>query len=263
MKPRSLAVLLCVLATGAAGTIPSVPNQAHGQEAPPPTSGERRDEGPLGAERWWEKEYPLATGERLMNLDATDIKAMEIFRLEEKDRGGLKKKPTHLPLEARLVRALLGLCKTASKARPRPEPRNPDRAMVVTLAGGEIFEIRYSSSFSEPFGGLDSPQLKEALWALGGHGSRCSVIHFEEGKVLGVTHCRMPAVVRGGEACRAWSASMNLDEQGRIVLSLKIRRDREVIMEDAQPIRYGEATTFRHKGPGHMIVLLHKPPEAY
>ncbi|MBM4038312.1 MAG: hypothetical protein FJ290_07350 [Planctomycetes bacterium] len=198
-----------------------------------------------------------------MNLDATDIRAMQIFRLEKGDGGGLKKKYAHLPLEARLVRALLGLCKTAAKARPRPEPRNPDRAMVVTLAGGEIFEIRYSSSFSEDFGGLDSPQLKEALWAVGGYGSRCSVIHFQEGKVLDVTHCRMPPITTGGEASQTWSALMNLDELGRIVLSLKIRRDGEVVMEDAQPIRYGEATTFRHTRPGHMIVLLHKPPEAY
>jgi len=264
MKLTRFESVVCLLAMGAAGSILGPSGQVQGQAASPRSPGKLKGKGAHKAERWSEKEYPLGTGERLMNLDANEIEVMEIFRLE-RDGGRVKKKPTHLPLERRLVRALLRLCKTASKARPRRfgEPYDPNRAMVVKPARGEAFQIKYNSRFSEPFGGLDSPQLKEALCALAGYGTRCSVIHFREGKVLDVTRCRVPAIARGSEASQTWSASMDLDQQGRMVLSLKIRRNGKVLMEDAQPVRYGEATTFRHNGPGHMIVLLHMSRGAY
>ena len=84
------------------------------------------------------------------------------------------------------------------------------------------------------------------------------MIHFHEGKVLDVTHCGVSRIGRS-RATQKYEASMDLNEEGETVVRLKIRDNRKVIMEDAQPVRYGEAKTFKHNRPGHMIVLLHMP----
>jgi len=160
-----------------------------------------------------------------------------------------------------MIRAILALCKAAQPARPprgRAAHRGflPSQTMVVRLVTGRTFEIPYEGGFDQPFGGLESWLLKQALWACV-WSSRISIIHFHDGKVLEVTHFGVPAAGAGSRASQTVSTSMRLDERGRLVLALKTWKDRKLVVDDARTVQYGQATTFAHKAVGHMIVLLH------
>jgi len=136
-------------------------------------------------------------------------------------------------------------------------PFRPTHALAVKPLKGESFEIWYGAGFHEPFGGLESRALKQALHAAV-QTSRCSIIHFHEGKPLAVWHLRVGPLGNSGGSMRL-SSSFRLNEKGEMMLALKVTKDRKQVMSDAQPMRYGQVKTYRHHGVGHMIVLLHMP----
>ena len=208
------------------------------------------------------KTYPHGTGKDLQALKAEDVKVMQIFRLRLDGRTGTRKKAyARSPLQEDMVRSFLALCKAAQAARPprgraRTRPVSPSHTMVVRLATGRTFEIPYNGDLDQPFGGLGSRPLKQALRATV-RGSRISIIHFHEGKVIGVIHFDVPEAGAGSRASQTVSTSMRLDEQGRLVLALKTWKDRKLLVDGTRNVQYGQATTFPHKEVGHMIVLLH------
>jgi hypothetical protein len=194
---------------------------------------------------------------QLKQLVPDDIKSIEIFRLET-ENGETIRRYICKPLEQEIIQGILSLCKKATIYH-RPEDLEPNLAnkiMVVQLKKGGILEIPYSSYFYEPFGTLESQKLKEALYAIT-NGCRGSVIYFHEGKVLDVTTFDLGTARIA--ATSKWKASIDLDENGQVILSLLTRKNGKTIMQDEKPIRYGMAKTYDYEGDGYMIVHLYLP----
>ena len=131
--------------------------------------------------------------------------------------------------------------------------------LVVQPVQGEPFEILFSSDLEAPFGEVYSLELKEALYALAGCRTGVTVIHFDNEAVQRTTHHRITAPHAGGRSTQTTDTEMHLTPKNGLTLYVRIREKKEVLMEDEQPLHYGEAKVFKSSGPGHYIVLLHKP----
>ena len=205
--------------------------------------------------------YTIASARALRAMSADEIESMQFFRLDRED-GGFKKRFIGKPVSRTAIRGILHLCRQAGEPRRRSRERRkqlrPDYSLVVKPVKGGIFEIRYDSRVSAPFGGLESRELKEAIYAATVSGGYCTAIHFKGNKVVGTTRC---AIRAGGRkhGTEHYKVAMRIDERGRLILDLRIKRDGKVIMQGRLPMRYGQAKVFPHDGEGHMIVLLQEP----
>ncbi|HUT29588.1 MAG TPA: hypothetical protein VMX13_07345 [Sedimentisphaerales bacterium] len=219
-------------------------------------NAQREAPGPQGEVKSGEKSDGSS---RLRNLNADDVKKVEVFRLEQAG-GTAERRYIRSALDVRAIKGILALCRKARKyERPAElEPEFANRVMAVELKSGEVLEIPYNSRWHAPFGGLESQELKEALYALTNY-SHGTVIHFAEGQVLETIAFDSIQVGEGSHATTRWEASMDLDEQGQLSLHVKLRQARSFRMDDSQPMRYGQAKVFKYDGNGHMIVLLQEP----
>jgi len=211
------------------------------------------------------KQWREGTVAMLRELAADDVVKMQICRLVY-DKGGFKKARANLyfGLEGRdEVAAVLALVKAADKYEPHAESLSmmPDRVLVVQPEDGEPFEIPYHSSFDEPFGGVWSRALKEALHALSGGESRITIVYLHEGEVRRVIHTSAIAPHRGGHSTPTTDAELHLTAGKGPTVWLKVRSGDEVLMEDEQPMHYGEAKVFASKGAGSWLVVLNPPGE--
>jgi len=196
------------------------------------------------------KEHPAGKGEMLRKLAFADIQVMQIFRVNPDGSKGY----VDPPLSENTIQGILALCK---KAKPYQHPKKGirsrcDYVMVVQLKSGQSFEIRYSSILGEPFGGLYSKDLKEALYFVSRLGGRCSLINFVDGKVTDVKHTWV------GSSGQGLSVKMWLNIKGELVLRVKMYEKGKNTIDQSIPMHYGDAKVFNHKGKGHLIVLLHK-----
>jgi len=207
-----------------------------------------------------ERTYRRGTTDMLKNLRTEDIEEMYIFGLDiRKDK--VTRHRLRSPLRKSTIKGLLSLCRAArpfrTVGRRAPMPFRPTHALAVKPVKGEPFEIWYGDGFHEPFGGLESRALKQALYAAV-KTSRCTIIHFHDGKPLGVWHLRVGPLGNSGGSMKL-SSSFTLSEKGQMMLFLKVKKDGKEVLSDAQPMRYGQVKAYRHDGAGHMIVLLHMP----
>lgn len=139
-------------------------------------------------------------------------------------------------------------------------PASPDFVMVVTPVNGEPFEFMYSSQFSAPIGGLWSLELKEALWSLTHTSSALDIIYLLDDKVAGVEHGSVIPPHEGSTSSRLLTAQMRLTPERGLTLYLKLRSTQTgALMEDEQPLHYGQAAIYKSNGPGKFIVLLQNP----
>jgi len=199
----------------------------------------------------------------LRELAPDDVVKMQIFKLVY-DKGAFKKARANLyfGLESRdELEAVLALVKAAKEYAPGGESLSmmPDRVLVVQPEEGEPFEIPYHSAFHEPFGGVWSLALKEALHALSGGESRITIIYFHEGEVRRVIHTSAIAPHRGGHSTPTTDAELHLTAEKGLTVWLKVRAGGEVLMDDEQPMHYGEAKVFGSKGAGSWLVVLNPP----
>lgn len=196
------------------------------------------------------KNHPAGTGDMLRKLVFADIQVMQIFRADPDGSKGY----VDPALGENTIRGILALCQKAKpfKQHPLGESAGRDYVMVVQLRSGKSFEIEYNSILSQPFGGLHSRDLKEALYFVSRKGSQCSVIRFVDGQVTDVKH-EWVGTYGHGLAVHMW-----LDAKGELVLRVEMSEEGKITMDHRLPMHYGDAKVFAHKGKGHVIVLLHK-----
>lgn len=191
---------------------------------------------------------------KLKTLEPNDIESIQIFRLESQ-KGETKRLFIRLPINKKeYIQGILSLCKKAQKYK-QPEGVSllpPNYIFVAKLKNGNSIEIPFSFTPDTPFGELDSNELREALYAFT-YGCNGSIIHFNNGKVIDVLTFYSGMIFTGYQTL---SHSMRLEKDGNIVLTLKLRKDGIIIMEDSQPIRYGQAQVFKSDVDGYMIVYI-------
>jgi hypothetical protein len=210
------------------------------------------------------KEWEQADVERLTRMHPDEIVKMQIVGLAW-DRDTAKTVRCGLPFGVGSrdeLEAVLALIKAAPKHEPRAEMATeayPDRALVVQPWHGEPFAIRYTSGLMEPFAGLESRGLKEALLALEGGQHRITIIHLVDDQIVHVVHTYAIAPHLGGHATDSVDAKLNLARERGLTLALTIHTGVEDLMKDEQPMRYGEVKVFKSKGPGVYVVMLNIP----
>jgi len=223
----------------------------------------------LKAENWPDGELAA-----LKAMAPADIVKMEIFaidwpqRMIAPGRKDLYKKVSstfHFGTERRdELEVVLALIEQAPKyslpAGVALEPMPPDRALVVQPVKGEPFEFLYSSALREPFAGVYSRELKEALYALSENTTGFSVIQLDGGKVTRTLNEWTCPPHRGGVASQILAVALHLSPEKGLTMSLKLRDEKgNILLESEQPVHYGEATVFPSPGPGEFVVLLQKP----
>ncbi len=154
--------------------------------------------------------------------------------------------------------ALLKGAKPWSSPKRDYEPL-PDRSLRVVPVEGEPFEIVYVSDLDEPFGGVASRRLKEALWSLGGGRSHVSVIHIVQGRVRRVLWTPVPAPHGGCIQSKGLSAEMHLTPQRGLGLYLKLCDGDRVVFEGETPLGYGDAAVCASSESGLYVALLERP----
>jgi len=213
------------------------------------------------------RRWPRGDVATLRKMKPEDVVKMQIFRigdLNDLTRNRNVRHHTAPPfgIESKEeVAALLAIIRRAKPAgRPRPGstyvPAPPDRVLVVQPVKSQPFEFLYSQMFHEPFAGLGSRELKEAFYLLSGGPLRVSVIHLQDGKVREALH---KSVGRGMRAGQRMTCRLKLTAEHGLSLAVKLREKGETLMEETQPMYYGQARVFASKGPGTYIVLLNRP----
>ena len=222
-------------------------------------------------ERPLKAEWPRGDVEALRKMKPEEIVKMQIFATEY-PKSGVDAQRTHTkrPLEISFggeaedrgaVTAVLALLAKGQPHKPSAmgELLREDRVLVVQPVEGEPIEFVYSSDLDAPFAGLDSRELKEALYALSGGRSNVTVTRMSGGQVQETLHEGLIAPHTGGVASQRMACELHLTPEKGLTLAIKIRQGDEVLMQDEQPMHYGEAKTFVSKGPDTWVVLLHRP----
>jgi hypothetical protein len=188
----------------------------------------------------------------LQEINPASIATMQIYRLEWIELKPVKKYLS-IPFgddSREEVNALMGLIKQAPKAGPPGERElmgDPDRALVIRLVEGPAVEILYSSHLREPFAGVESRKLKEALYALSCNSNSLAIMQVRSDKTIDVKHTRAQSVQRSGVTSSGRvTLALRLGAEGDLVLSLKVTDESRVrIFVDGQkPIQYGGAVVF-------------------
>jgi hypothetical protein len=210
-------------------------------------------------------DWPAGDVGKLRDMDPEQIVKIQIFAIEWPDHAVDPRRPhikqylehpysaeEHRNVVASLL-ALLGRAKPFVKPGGRYEPFTPDRVLVVQPVEGEPFEFLYSNEFKEPFAGLASPELKEALWAMSSV-SRVSIIRLLDGKVQ-QTLLQEVIAPEGSVETATMRTQLKMTPADGLMLAIKLRRDGEVLVDDVLPIRYEQATVFPSKDKATTIVL--------
>lgn len=210
-----------------------------------------------------EKEWRKGGLEELQAMTAKDVKSMQVFNLTRQNKKEYREHAVTTARNAPQIEAFLRFLKT-SKQYFIPHgvplcPFPPDRVLVIEPATGAPFEFAYSDYLDEPFAGVHSLELKEALYALGGGNFPISVILLKEGQVNAVSHHAVIAPHRGGFGGGNLAAELRLTPQVGISLWVKIGDDERPVVERDMPMHFGDAKVFASGNEGIYIVLLHKP----
>jgi hypothetical protein len=204
----------------------------------------------------------------LKKITPEEIATMQIYRVEWVDLKPVKKYLT-IPFgddSHQEIDAIMGLISQAPKVKPDNcgELNDPDRALVIRLVKGSVFEILYSSHLSAPFASVKSRKLKEALYGLSCRSNNLAIFKVKGDKSVDVTHIRSQSVQRSGTSSNGIVAvALKLTSKGDLVLNLKIRDSsrKEILVDEGKKIGYGKAITFNTlKGKDMFIAYLLEPP---
>jgi hypothetical protein len=207
------------------------------------------------------------TAEMLQQIKPDEIAKIQILRFEHLPSGEIERKYAGRPMEKgpEDTPEIGGLCALVAQADKYVRPPGlrrilggPDYVLVVHPVTGAPFEIPYSSHLDEPFGGVHSRPLKEALYALAGGTIKVTIIQFDQGAVQEVFHTQAIAPHGGGVYSARTSVEMRLNADDGLTLYVKVREKKTTLMEDNQPLRFGDAEVYKRTqaGRGHYIVLL-------
>jgi hypothetical protein len=186
----------------------------------------------------------------LKEIQVKDIANMQIYRID-----WIELKPVKNYLSKpfgedsrREIEAVIRLIKNAPKKKSdRLELNPPDRALVVRLVNGTVREIRYDSHLKQPFVGLESRKLKEALCGLSHRHNKLAVMHLKNGTTIDVHHMQPILVHRSGyNSSRNHRIAFNLTAEGDLMLELRVRdKSRNPVRLDGEKkITYGGAAVF-------------------
>jgi len=189
----------------------------------------------------------------LKKINPKTISTMQIYRVEWIDLKPVKKRLSIAFGEdsRREIDALMGLIKQAPKAVRSDfgdEIRgDPDRALVVRLATGSAVEIHFSSHLDDPFAGLKSRKLKEALYGLSCNSNSIAIMRVNKDKAIDVRLTRAQSVQRSGvRSSRYFTLSLKLAADGSLILNLKVKGSsrKEILVDGKKTIQYGGAVVF-------------------
>ena len=210
-----------------------------------------------------EREWRKGRAEELRAMTVGQIRSVQVFGLTAEGKKEYREHAVTTERNSPQVEALL---QAAKRARPFSIPRGvpralcpPNRTLVVEPVNGEPFEFAYSDYLHEPFAGIYSLELKEALYALGGGDFPVTVIHLKDSQVKTVVHAGVIAPHRGGIGGGNLSAELHLTPQAGISLWVKLSDNGKLVMEGESPMHFGDAKVFASGEAGIYIVLLHKP----
>jgi hypothetical protein len=208
-------------------------------------------------------DWPAGDVGKFRDMDPEQIVKIQIFGIEWPDhvvapgRPHVKQyleKPFSTEENRTMVASLLALLGRAKPWKPtRAEAMRFDRVLVVQPVEGEPFEFLYSNEFTEPFAGLASPELKEALSAMSSV-SRVSIIRLQDGKVQ-QTLLQEVIAPEGSVNTATMRTQLKMTPANGLMLAIKLRREGEVLVDDVLPIRYEQATVFPSKDKATTIVL--------
>ena len=187
----------------------------------------------------------------LKEIASKDITTMQIYRLESIDQK-LVKKYLSVPFgedSRKEVEAIMRLIKDASKMSQRSgeEIDDPDRALVIRLINGSVFEIFYNSKLGSPFADVRSRKLKEALYSLSCNSNSLAIMQLKADKTIEVTRMSAASVQHDGVTSNGIvTLDLNLATDGRLILDLKVRDSSKstTLVDRKKEIQYGQAVVF-------------------
>jgi len=206
-----------------------------------------------------EVENPVSIdAESLKKIEADEIAEMQIYRLEWIDLKPVKRYCSiEFGKESRQeIEGVMKLVKEAPKWKPSMLDLNtPDRTLVVRLKDGAVYEIRYNSHLSQPFAGLDSRKLKEALCGLSCNSNKIAILKIIDLLNLGyktveVTHMVAQPVQKSGVSSNGIvTVALELTEEGDLVLDLKIKDSlrTQILVDSEKKIQFGGAAIYDGK----------------
>jgi len=158
------------------------------------------------------------------------------------------------------IAALLALIAKATTPVPvrTAAPLPPDRVLVVQPVKGEPFEFLYNASLHEPFAGVYSRELKEALYALSEPDIRMSLIELKGTQIHRTLNLSTIPAHRGGIGGQDYFVSLCLAPEQGLLLRLKLKVD-DAVIEGELPAHFGQAVSYPAPAPWQCLVLLHEP----
>jgi hypothetical protein len=198
----------------------------------------------------------------LQCMTAEDIRSLQVYDLDQEGKKHYREHAVTTERHKPQVAAFLQAFRNAKNfSIPRGVPRDPcppDSVVVIEPVRGEPFEFSYSRYLHEPFAGMYSRELKEALYSLGGGNFPITIIHFRHGTVQRVFHENVIAPHRGGTA-GIFSAELHLTPKNGLTVWVNITENGRTVMEGEVPMHFGDAKVFPSTDQGSYIVLLNKP----
>jgi hypothetical protein len=193
----------------------------------------------------------------LKKIAPKDIASMQIYRLERVDLKFIKKYLA-IPFgedSRQEIEAVMRLIKKAPKMIPansrQLDLNDPDRVLEIRLVDGATYEIRYNSHLNQPFAGLESRRLKEALYGLSCNSNKLAIMQVKSDKSIDVHHMQAILVQRSGISSNGIvTVAFNLTAEGNLVLNLKVRDSSRtrILVDGEQNIQYGGAVVFNPLG---------------
>ena len=188
----------------------------------------------------------------LQKIDPENIATMQIYRVQWVDLKPVKNYlSTPFGEDSRQeINALMALIKQAPKAGPPGEREltgDPDRALVVRFVQGPAVEILYNCHLRDPFVGLQSRKLKEALYALSCNSNSLAIMQVSSDKTVQVKHTWAQSVQRSGVTSSGpVTVALRLVAEGDLLLSLKVTDESRtrILLDGQKAIQYGGAVVF-------------------
>jgi len=183
-------------------------------------------------------------------LNPENITEMQIFKLETSN-GNIIQRYMTIPIEENFqIKAVLSLIKKAPKYEPKGrwlDLNDPDRILIIRMTNGTSHHIKYNSHLTQPFAGLDSLKLKEALNALSSDENQFAIMKVEPDGSIDTIHISTRSAHRSGiSSGRHTRLAFSITAQGDLTLELTIRGDRKnTLLRDRKIITYGGAVQFK------------------
>lgn len=186
----------------------------------------------------------------LKKLDRKDVAEMQIFKLERNNGNFIQRYMTVPIEESSQIKAVLSLIKKAPKYEPKGrglEGNDPDRILIIRMTDGTSLHIKYDSHLTQPFAGLDSRKLKEAMNALSSDENQFAIMKVKPDGSIDTTHMSTRAAHRSGILSgRHTTLAFRITAQGDLTLELTIGGDRKkTLMHGREIITYGGAAQFK------------------